>query len=196
MAVVNQLSNMPKVRISYQDPLAIEKFSWDLTYKLLKLNKANRPVVLVCIGTDRSTGDCLGPLVGTKLSEVEQDFFHICGTLDQPVHAANLEEKLKEIVTTYRNPLIIAVDACLGQLENVGTVSIGTGSLKPGAAVNKTLPEVGDLHITGIVNVGGFMEYMVLQNTRLNLVMQLANCIRDGLLSTIVEYQQTKAQGL
>lgn len=197
MAVVNQLSNVPKTRISHQDPLAIEKFSWDLTYKLLKLNKqANRPIVLVCIGTDRSTGDCLGPLVGSKLSEVEQEFFQVYGTLDQPVHAANLEEKLQEIVAIYRNPLIIAVDACLGRLENVGTVNIGIGALKPGAAVNKSLPEVGDIHITGIVNVGGFMEYMVLQNTRLNLVMKLADFIKDGLLATIVEYQQTKTQGL
>ncbi|MBT1288497.1 DUF1256 domain-containing protein, partial [Phocaeicola dorei] len=29
--------------------------------------KTNMPLILVCIGTDRSTGDALGPLVGTKL---------------------------------------------------------------------------------------------------------------------------------
>ena len=41
---------------------------------------------------------------------------------------------------------------------------------KPGAGVNKDLPPVGDLYITGVVNVGGFMDYLVLQNTRLYLI--------------------------
>ena len=35
--------------------------------------------------------------------------------------------------------------------------------------------------ISGIVNVGGFMEYVVLQNTRLSLVMNMANKIAQVL---------------
>ncbi|WP_031514321.1 spore protease YyaC [Desulfofalx alkaliphila] len=198
MAVVNQLErleNIPKTVIFHDDHMAVEKFSWDLTYKLMKSDyKGERPLVLVCIGTDRSTGDCLGPLVGSKLSEVDQNFYHVYGTLKDPVHGSNLEEKIEEIYNKYDNPLIIALDACLGKLENVGSVCIGMGALKPGAGVNKRLPKVGDIYITGIVNVGGFMEYLVLQNTRLNLVMQLADFIKEGLLGTIAEYKQTKAQ--
>ncbi|MNN53765.1 hypothetical protein D3C81_1685430 [compost metagenome] len=37
------------------------------------------------------------------------------------------------------------------------------------------------MHITGIVNVGGFMEYLVLQNTRLSLVMNMADVIARGI---------------
>ena len=48
---------------------------------------------------------------------------------------------------------------------------------KPGAAMNKKLPAVGDLHIHGIVNLNGFMEFFVLQNTRLSLVMKMADVI-------------------
>lgn len=33
--------------------------------------KTNIPLILVCIGTDRSTGDALGPLVGTKLEQID-----------------------------------------------------------------------------------------------------------------------------
>lgn len=200
MAIVNQLNHQadsPRATIHFEEPFSVEKFSWDLTYKLIKSGLVtDRPLVLVCIGTDRSTGDCLGPLVGTKIKEVEQNFYHVYGTLDDPVHASNLEEKLQEIYSKYNDPLIIAVDASLGKLENVGCVNLGLGALKPGAGVNKDLPAVGDVHITGVVNVGGFMEYLVLQNTRLNLVMQIANFIRDGLLNTIVEYRQSKAQGI
>ncbi|MEW6274508.1 MAG: spore protease YyaC [Bacillota bacterium] len=175
-----------RTKINIEDPLAAVKFGWDLASRLNKNGFApDCPKILLCIGTDRSTGDCLGPLVGSKLSALGQDFFHVYGTLEHPVHASNLKQKLEEIYRCYENPLIIAVDACLGSLENVGCVNIGDGSLQPGAGVNKNLPPVGQIHITGIVNVGGFMEYLVLQNTRLNLVMRMADLIVEGLLNAI-----------
>ncbi|KAB2953908.1 spore protease YyaC [Heliorestis acidaminivorans] len=142
----------------------------------------NRPRVIVCIGTDRSTGDCLGPLVGTQLMPLASSYYHIYGTLDDPIHATNLIERKKAIEEAHPNGLIIAIDASLGMMEQVGKISIGMGGLRPGAGVKKDLPTVGDLHITGIVNVGGFMEFMVLQNTRLASVMKLAQHISRGLL--------------
>ena len=54
--------------------------------------KTNIPLILVCIGTDRSTGDALGPLVGTKLEQIDIQNLQVFGTLDEPVHALNLEE--------------------------------------------------------------------------------------------------------
>ena len=57
--------------------------------------KTHIPIILVCIGTDRSTGDALGPLVGTKLEQVGIKNFQVFGTLDEPVHALNLEEKFR-----------------------------------------------------------------------------------------------------
>jgi putative sporulation protein YyaC len=137
-------------------------------------------LVVLCIGTDRSTGDALGPLTGTKLKMLNL-FPHIYGTLDEPVHATNLESRLASINTSFSHPFVIAVDACLGKLENVGCVTLGHGAVKPGAAVNKDLPAVGNAYITGIVNVGGFMEHMVLQSTRLNLVMKMADTIAHSI---------------
>lgn len=137
-------------------------------------------LVVLCIGTDRSTGDALGPLTGTKLKMLNL-FPHIYGTLDEPVHATNLENRLTSINTSFSRPFVIAVDACLGKLENVGCVTLGHGAVKPGAAVKKDLPAVGNAYITGIVNVGGFMEHMVLQSTRLNLVMKMADTIAHSI---------------
>ena len=56
--------------------------------------KTHIPIILVCIGTDRSR-NALGPLVGTKLEQVEITNFQVFGTLDDPVHALNLEEKFR-----------------------------------------------------------------------------------------------------
>lgn len=181
----NQTEEAPlpsKIKCNYQDPLVVEKLSQTLTEHLLLLNPdAKHPIVVVGIGTDRSTGDCLGPLVGTNLLCMPNLSFAVYGTLEDPVHASNLTEKLALIKAHHPDPLIIAVDACLGQAENVGSITLALGSLKPGAGVNKNLPAVGDIHFTGIVNVGGYMEYFVLQNTRLSIVMKMAQQIAKTL---------------
>ena len=74
------------------------------------------------------------------------------------------------------------MDASLGTKNHIGYVTVGTGPLRPGLGVNKQLPDVGDLHITGIVNVSGSNDPMLLQTTRLSTVMNLADAIADGLL--------------
>lgn len=148
---------------------------------------ARRPLLFFCIGTDRSTGDSLGPLTGTRLVSLGIDSSRVWGTLDSPVHAANLQESINRALAAFANPYIVAVDACLGRLESVGTITATRGPLRPGTGVSKTLPQVGHAHITGIVNVGGYMEYMVLQNTRLHLVMRMAEVIGCALASAARE---------
>ncbi len=183
------VKNPERTRIHMEDTMAASKFAWDLVRRLKKHGiQSDNPKVLLCIGTDRSTGDCLGPLIGSKIDSQQQDFFAVYGTLENPVHASNLKDKLDEIHRNHEKPFIIAIDACLGRIENVGCINLGDGSLQPGAGVNKNLPPVGQVHITGIVNVGGFMEYMVLQNTRLNIVMRLADVIASGLSQTVAEF--------
>lgn len=175
-----------KTQIVHSDLQAAETLAAELLANLPSV--ASRPIVFICIGTDRSTGDSLGPLAGTLLEEKGPGPFYIYGTLDEPIHAVNLEQKLKEITSNHLNPFIIGIDACLGRSKNVGVIQVGSGPVKPGAGVNKDLPEVGELHITGIVNVSGFMEFFVLQNTRLNLVMKMAKTIADGIYLASIQY--------
>ncbi len=161
---------------------ALQSFSETLlTYIEKGFAEGFKSIVFVCIGTDRSTGDSLGPLVGYKLENNNYDNFYIHGTLKYPVHAKNLQDTIKIIETKYENPYVVAIDACLGQTDHVGYISIGEGSIKPGAGVNKELPPVGNMFITGIVNYGGFMDFLVLQNTRLCLVMDMADIISSGI---------------
>ena len=148
--------------------------------------------IILCIGTDRSTGDALGPLTGSKLQSLVL-YPHIYGTLDNPVHATNLAETLLSIQQCFLQPFVIAVDACLGRVDSIGFVALGRGPLKPGAAVNKDLPPVGDAYITGTVNVGGFMEHLVLQSTRLSLVVKMADAIAHGLAVSLKELKVISA---
>lgn len=177
--------------IDSNSDFAVSSFSHILQNKLNeKYNYLYSDLIILCIGTDRSTGDCLGPLVGHFLSKSllnKKNSIHIYGNLDNPVHAKNLDTYISKIYTDYPNPFIIAIDASLGTLERVGFISLWDGPLKPGAGVNKKLTEVGNVHITGVVNVSGFMEFMVLQNTRLNIVMKMANVISNSIIYSITK---------
>ena len=81
------------------------------------------------------------------------------------------------IYQKHENAFIVAIDASLGKSDHIGYIALGEGPLKPGAGVNKDLPEVGDLFITGIVNFSGLLDHLLLQTTRLNVVMSLADQI-------------------
>lgn len=150
-------------------------------YELLQRFPSSTELVFICIGTDRSTGDSLGPLVGTFLDRFSIPNIYVYGTLENPVHALNLKQTLIKVERKHPNATIIAVDACLGKPKSIGYIELGVGSIRPGAGVHKDLPAVGDLHITGIVNISGFMEFMVLQNTRLKVVMNMAEVIADSI---------------
>lgn len=154
-----------------------------IRYKALKSQK----IVFLCIGSDRATGDCLGPIIGYKLSKLKTSDFIVMGTLDCPVHAQNLHETITDIKKQYHNPFVIAIDASLGSLSHIGYITLGEGALKPGIGVDKDLPLVGDLFITGIVNISGFVNHMLLQTTRLDVVMKLADYICTGLQYAIVK---------
>lgn len=151
-------------------------------YRLMSIMNADcqRELVYLCVGTDRATGDCLGPLVGTRLYSLFPGL-NLYGTLETPSHAVNLQSVMDEIASRFSNPLIIAVDASLGDVGRIGYINVRPAGLKPGTALNKILPVVGDFHISAVVNVGGYLEQMVLQNTRLYGVYMMSEVIARSL---------------
>lgn len=161
--------------------------SLELGRQLCSLMKSQKPQkeppVILCVGTDRVTGDSLGPLVGTFLSAYERENrIPVYGTLDSPVHALNLDDSWKQIKKKHPRSQIIAVDASLGSKKHLGYITLGWGSLKPGAGVQKNLSCVGDFFITGIINTSVPEAQTALQNTRLSSVADMACCITHGLL--------------
>ena len=146
-------------------------------------------VIFLCIGTDRSTGDSLGPLIGHKLKERQDPGRNarkrggplVYGTLERPVHAMNLEQYRNFVMDQFPRRVVVAVDASVGNLEHVGYVTLGKGSLKPGLGVSKDLCEVGDIFITGIVGSCTSFDRVMLQSVRLSIVMRMADCICDSI---------------
>lgn len=188
-----QLTQQNQYYININDPLAFHKFTSVFYDILLEVASNCSSIIILCIGTDRSTGDSFGPLIGYKLKGIRYSNIFVYGTLDNPVHAKNLEENLKMIYSSHSNPCVIAIDACLGSIEHIGYVTVGKGSIRPGTGVDKNLPEVGDIFITGIVNFNSYLNFIVLQNTRLSLVMKMADMIASGIRYTIWKMQKANS---
>lgn len=146
----------------------------------------NKHLVILCIGSDRVIGDCLGPLVGHKLSSLlNNSQISVYGTLKKPVHAKNLDVTIKKIRASIQNPYIIALDSSLGTNNHIGCVTLGKGCLHPGIGTGKDLPHVGDIFITGIVNESGLNNVATLQTTHLATVVKLAEFISNGLYMSV-----------
>jgi putative sporulation protein YyaC len=165
---------------------SIYDFCKNLIFLLNKKTGATQDVILLCIGSDRATGDCLGPIIGYKLSKLQYPHLFIYGTLENPVHAKNLNNTLAKIKHRHTNAFIIAIDASLGACHHIGYITLGEGPLSPGIGVDKELPYVGDIFITGIVNMSSMLNHMLLQTTRLDIVMKLADFICLGIKYSII----------
>ena len=155
---------------------------------LQDMGAADRGIVILCIGSDRSTGDALGPLVGRRLSAYDAKALGgawVYGTLDAPVHAKNLTEMVRRIARKHPSALVIAVDASLGRMESIGSLTLGKGGIQPGSAFHKNLPPVGDIFVTGIVSYSNGRDTFGFQDTRLSLVMRMADFICEGIVNSI-----------
>jgi putative sporulation protein YyaC len=126
-------------------------------------------IVFICIGSDRSTGDSFGPLVGTMLQE--NGWPNVVGTLEKPCDAHAVERAVQEI---HKDAIVIAIDACLGKQASVGRFIVTEGPLQPGKAIGRRLPAIGHYSIAGVVNTNGPKAYWMLQTTSLYQVIQMA----------------------
>ncbi|MGB9812584.1 MAG: spore protease YyaC [Thermovenabulum sp.] len=190
--IIPQLLKTNEIRVHIDNPFASDILGKGIFKILEECYEQKGEIIFLCIGTDRSTGDSLGPIVGNILMENPYiqglSNIHIYGCLKEPVHAGNIEKVIEQLNNLRNKPFIIAIDASLGRIENIGTIKLGKGPLKPGAGVKKELPPVGSYHITGTVNFGGIMEYLILQNTRLYIVMQMSKIIADAIFKGLKLY--------
>ncbi|WP_281889727.1 spore protease YyaC [Paenibacillus sp. YYML68] len=161
-------------------PLLRKKVKADELHSFMELMQKQgakaEELVFICIGTDRSTGDSLGPIVGTMLQEA--GYTGVIGTLEHPLDASNMHARLIEIPP---GSVALAIDACLGQASSVGWYQVSNRPLAPGKSVGKQLPLLGTYSIAAIVNVDQGQKYSILQSTSLYKVMMMAKEITTAI---------------
>ena len=161
-----------------------------ITQALISLNEKNNRPIFICIGSDLVLGDSLGPLVGTFLKSKNVQSY-VYGTLNYPITAKEVEYAGKYLKQMHPDCISIAIDAAVGNADDVGLVRVLNKGLKPGLGVDKNLNEIGDISIVGIVAGKSLQNYNLFNLTRLNLIYKMAQTIASGIENYIDYYSQT-----
>ena len=106
---------------------------------------------------------------------------HVYGTLDFPITAKEVEYAKVYLKKFHPNSLVLAIDAAVGNFEDVGAIRVINKGIKPGLGVNKNLKTVGDISIIGVVAPKEKDSYKLLNLTRLNLIYKMAEQISSGI---------------
>lgn len=170
--------------VHYADKLGLNK-AIALLNSMLPLG--DQAISYLCIGSDLSTGDCFGPLTGTLLKNI--GFQNVIGTLDDPVHAKNLEQRLAQIP---KPNYVVAVDATMGHYNTLGNLTFTKGSLQPGAAFKRELPPVGDGCVLFNAAPFGFANFLMLGCASLNKVWLGSNLLARAIC--VVSSRRKKEQ--
>ena len=167
------------------------------TLALKKIVAPNEnPPVIICIGSDLSVGDSLGPITGTKLKEkLKGTNCYIYGTLSQPITAHEIKFVNDFVRNTHPSSPVIAIDAAVGGAGDIGMMRVAKRGVAPGSGANKKLAKVGDVSIIGIIAEKSVFNFSILSATRLNMVYKMANIIAEGVASFVTDYLQNAATG-
>lgn len=163
-----------------------ENIIQDLKNEIVKI--LNKNTIIVCIGTDLSIGDSIAPFVGTLLQD--NNFrLPVYGTINNPIHAQNINKKLNKIKYKHPNANIIGIDACLGNVENIGKIQIRDIPIHPGKGVGKSLPDVGEYSIVGIVDDYDKEVLFEQRSIRLRLIYNMAKIIATSIIKAENTYR-------
>ncbi len=159
---------------------------------LIELNNENKSPFFICIGSDLVLGDSLGPLVGTFLKNRNIGAY-VYGTLAFPITAKEIKYARAYLNQIHPNLTSIAIDAAIGDPNDVGLIRVLNKGLKPGLGVDKNLGSIGDISIVGIVAERSQQNYNLFNLTRLNLIYKMAETIADG-IEKYINYQENKTR--
>lgn len=166
--------------VNYDDKFALNKAIVSLE---TILPPPGKNISYFCIGSDSSTGDCFGPLTGTLLKRI--GITNVIGSLDDTVHAKNMEEKLKQLND---GDYIMAIDATMGHYKDIGKLFFAKEPVRPGAAFQRGLAPVGDASVLFNVAANGFANFLVLGCASLNKVWIASNLLTRAI--SVITYRR------
>lgn len=150
--------------------------------------------VIVCVGSDLSVGDSLGPVTGTKLVEkLKGQNVYVYGTLAKPITAHEVKYMAPFLANTHPNSPVIAIDAAVGVAGDIGLIKLANRPLAPGSGANKRLNKIGDISILGIVAEKSLFNYSLFSATRLNVIYKMADIISEGVAMYVNDCVQSIA---
>lgn len=108
-------------------------------------------LLFLCIGSEKISGDSVGPIVGSLLKDKYKLPFPVLGTEDKPVNGINLPHYVDNIRTYFPEHKIIAIDSAVGSKRDMWSVKIKKGGVVAGGAIASKNPRIGDIGILAVV---------------------------------------------
>lgn len=150
--------------------------------------KGYKEIAVVCPGNPESASDSIGPMIGSILSKLYlPKNTYLYGEMDSPISDNDIYIIKKMIAEKLEKTLVIAIDAFLGRKEDIGKVLIYEGPIKPGSALGKNLPEIGDISIDCVVNSIGFFDFLKVNPVNIGFVHDMAFFVSYGVYDAIYD---------
>ena len=144
-----------------------------------------KETVVLCVGSDKVSGDCLGPTVGSLLIEKYNVNAFVYGCIGRTVNSLNIAEYKDFLREKHPNAFIIAVDACLGSKNDVGKIKINDKGVAAGLAVGRKTGRIGDIGVLGIVSEISKDNLSALLSSPYSMVYELAEKVAGKVASLI-----------
>lgn len=163
-----------------------KKFEIELEEKMINLmiNNEFSDIVFLCIGTSKIIGDAIGPILGSNLKDIENEFIHIYGTIENNLHFNNTKNIINNINRNYINPCIVSIDAALSNKNNIGDIVIGKGFIKLGKALDKNFGVYCNINIKCIV--GNYYDdreknLKILNKVSIEEIIKISSIVSEGI---------------
>ena len=175
------------------------KFVQDLERMLYKFNidRDFSEIVILCIGTDKLIGDCVGPMVGQKLindwqsknnDNIKKKEIVILGNMERTLNYKNAENIIKQVNKNCNMPFIIAIDTALSKISTTQKIYVNNGSLTIGNSLGRKLLFKSHINIKCVVGECKNTpkeNIKVLKDVHPELVEQLSDIVAYGINKTM-----------
>lgn len=155
----------------------------------LYIEKESSPIFL-CVGSDKVVSDALAPITASILKNkygINKDIF---GNMEYNINSKNLQETIEKIKRISNKPICL-IDATIGEECDIGLIKILRGGSFAKALTGGCL--VGDFSILGVTNCVGVSNKYFLRNTKLKIVIDMANAIAKSIFFSLKIYNVLKA---
>ena len=151
--------------------------------------KDNQNLTFLCIGTDRVTGDSLGPIVGSNLEKYVKKNniknIKVIGNLENNLSNTNIN-KIEN-----NNGIRIVIDSAISNTYDIGDIIIDKSPIKIRQALNSSKDINSDIAIKCIVGKNfedSSENFLMLQNIKIGIVLNLAEKLSTTLYEVIENY--------
>lgn len=164
----------------------------NISNKIIKLidkqNIRNPNLTFICVGTDRVSGDSIGPIVGSNLIKyIEENNIkniNVIGNLKDNFNNANISKLNNKDIT-------IVIDSAISNTYDVGDIVIDEKNIKIREALDDSKEINSNINIKCIVGRNfkdSAANFLMLQNVKLGIVLNIAEELSNNLYDVIENY--------